>query len=230
MEFIGKKRKDFQQYNVPRINEVAAIYVSGSDGEVPEVNVAVFPKKGTEIKILKSIDENVDPLCYPIFFPKGTMGWCPNLKQTCGKANISRAQYVSYRIARRDNNSAEFNPIHYGRKLFHQYLVDQAIRIEKDRICADKYNNVNKSMERRSLENDNTPLGKKVFLPSSVTKTPRWQSEQYQDAMTMIARLGKPDLFLTMTCNPTWKQIKENIEHNQQSNDAPDLVSRVFNI
>jgi hypothetical protein len=226
---------------MPRINEVAAIYIPGSDGEVPEITVAVFPKSGIDLKIIKSIDEKIDPLCYPIFFPLGSYGWSPNLKQTAGgNGNISRTQYVSYRLARRDQQGdREFNPLHFGGKLFHQYLVDQAVRIEKDRmdfvtlnqkkLCADKYVNVTKAIENSSKNND-ANIGKRIILPSSVTGTPRWQFEQYQDAMAMITRLGKPDLFITITCNPEWKEIKDNLLPGQKSNDSPDLVARVFNI
>lgn len=33
--------------------------------------------------------------------------------------------------------------------------------------------------------------------------------EQYQDAMALTATFGKPDDFMTMTCNPYWKEIQE---------------------
>ena len=35
--------------------------------------------------------------------------------------------------------------------------------------------------------------------------------QNYQDAMAMISKYGKPDLFLTFTCNPKWAEITENI-------------------
>uniref|UniRef100_A0A914Z2E1 Helitron helicase-like domain-containing protein n=1 Tax=Panagrolaimus superbus TaxID=310955 RepID=A0A914Z2E1_9BILA len=50
----------------------------------------------------------------------------------------------------------------------------------------------------------------------------------YQDAMAIVRRFGKPDLFITMTCNPNWKEILENLLEGQTPADRPDLVARVF--
>ena len=54
--------------------------------------------------------------------------------------------------------------------------------------------------------------------------------QNYQDAMAIVRKYGKPDFFITMTCNPSWREIKENLQPNQQASDRPDLVSRVFNL
>ncbi|GJZ02049.1 hypothetical protein Tco_0520010 [Tanacetum coccineum] len=48
------------------------------------------------------------------------------------------------------------------------------------------------------------------------------EEEEVQDA-------GKPDIFLTMTCNPNWPEIVENLYEGQTAQDRPDLVARVFN-
>ena len=42
-------------------------------------------------------------------------------------------------------------------------------------------------------------------------------NENYQDAMAIVRKFGKPDLFITMTCNPHWKEITENLESALQS-------------
>ncbi|XP_073144594.1 uncharacterized protein [Henckelia pumila] len=51
---------------------------------------------------------------------------------------------------------------------------------------------------------------------------------RYLDAMALVRKFGKPDLFITMTCNPEWKEIKDNLKGNQRAQDRPDLTSRVF--
>ena len=48
--------------------------------------------------------------------------------------------------------------------------------------------------------------------------------------MSITREYGKPDLFITMTCNPNWPKIKENILPHQQPNYRPDICTRVFNI
>jgi len=35
--------------------------------------------------------------------------------------------------------------------------------------------------------------------------------QNYQDAMAIVNKFGKPNLFITMTCNPKWHEIEENL-------------------
>jgi hypothetical protein len=46
--------------------------------------------------------------------------------------------------------------------------------------------------------------------------------------MAIVQRWGKPDYFITMTCNPYWEEITEKLFHGQLPQDRPDLVARVF--
>ena len=54
--------------------------------------------------------------------------------------------------------------------------------------------------------------------------------QHYHDAMSIVRQFGKPDIFLTMTCNPNWPEIQEHFLPGQQACDRPDIVGRVFNI
>uniref|UniRef100_A0AC34QDY1 Helitron helicase-like domain-containing protein n=1 Tax=Panagrolaimus sp. JU765 TaxID=591449 RepID=A0AC34QDY1_9BILA len=67
-----------------------------------------------------------------------------------------------------------------------------------------------------------------VVLPATFTGSPRYMEQNYQDAMTMVRKYGKPDLFITMTCNPNWPEIKENLKPGQEVTDRPDIAVRVF--
>ncbi|KAI3798193.1 hypothetical protein L1987_33462 [Smallanthus sonchifolius] len=51
---------------------------------------------------------------------------------------------------------------------------------------------------------------------------------RFLDAMTLVQDDGKPNLFLTMTCNPQWPEICDNLKPGQTAQDRPELVSRVF--
>ncbi|KAG6474439.1 hypothetical protein ZIOFF_068374 [Zingiber officinale] len=44
----------------------------------------------------------------------------------------------------------------------------------------------------------------------------------------MLQTYGKLDLMLTMTCNPNWIEIKEQLLSGQSPQDRPDLITRVF--
>jgi len=54
--------------------------------------------------------------------------------------------------------------------------------------------------------------------------------QNYQDAMAIVRKYGKPDLFITFTCNPNWPEITENLPQGVPSSDRPELVARVFNL
>ena len=70
--------------------------------------------------------------------------------------------------------------------------------------------------------------GRVTILPSTFSGSPRNMHQNYLDAMAFVAKKGKPDLFITFTCNPKWCEITDNLLAGQTTNDRPDLVARVF--
>ena len=54
--------------------------------------------------------------------------------------------------------------------------------------------------------------------------------QNYQDAMAIVAKYGKLDLFVTYTCNPKVQDITENLRDNEHPEHHPDLVSRVYRL
>ncbi|XP_021721927.1 uncharacterized protein LOC110689445 [Chenopodium quinoa] len=46
--------------------------------------------------------------------------------------------------------------------------------------------------------------------------------------MALVQKYGKPDLFVTMTCNANWAEIKAELEPGETAQDWPDLVARIF--
>ena len=75
----------------------------------------------------------------------------------------------------------------------------------------------------------NRPVdGTPVFLPSSFPNSPRYYHNLYLDAVALPRRFGKPDLFITMTANPAWREISESIPVGSHWTHHPDVVARVF--
>ncbi|XP_078521565.1 uncharacterized protein LOC144790723 [Lissotriton helveticus] len=68
------------------------------------------------------------------------------------------------------------------------------------------------------------------ILPATFTGSPRYMHEKTQDAMTYVRHYGRPDLFLTFTCNPDWQDIKDQLFPKQKACDRHDIVARVFNL
>ena len=77
--------------------------------------------------------------------------------------------------------------------------------------------------ERRGV-----PPGKVYCIPPSHTSSPACMHQWYLDATEVCLQVGKPDNFTTLTCNPDWKEIRENLEPGESFQDRPDLVVRVF--
>ncbi|KAI5425835.1 hypothetical protein KIW84_031599 [Lathyrus oleraceus] len=56
----------------------------------------------------------------------------------------------------------------------------------------------------------------------------RDMTQRYQDGMAIVLNNGKPDIFLTMTCNPSWIEITSELGLHQTPQDRPDLLTRIF--
>ena len=50
--------------------------------------------------------------------------------------------------------------------------------------------------------------------------------ERTQDAMIYVRTYGRPDLFVTFTCNPSWPEITDNIFPGQAAVDSVCWVSK----
>lgn len=46
--------------------------------------------------------------------------------------------------------------------------------------------------------------------------------------MAIVRKYGKPDFFVTITCNPKWPEVTSQLEPGQCVTDRPDVTSRVF--
>ena len=124
----------------------------------------------------------------------------------------------------------------YGKRLFQQYVVDMYIKVETSRldyirnhqkqIRSDLYQGVVDSLQ--AGENRADAVGKWIVLPTSFIGGRRDRRRRYLDAMALVQKYGKPDIFLTMTCNPNWDEIISELEPGQTPQDHPDLIVRVF--
>uniref|UniRef100_A0A915LDF1 Helitron helicase-like domain-containing protein n=1 Tax=Meloidogyne javanica TaxID=6303 RepID=A0A915LDF1_MELJA len=67
-------------------------------------------------------------------------------------------------------------------------------------------------------------IQKKVILPSTFCGGPRSMHEHFMDAMTIVNETGKPDLFITFTCNPSDPDILKCLFPGQTASDRPDII------
>ena len=80
---------------------------------------------------------------------------------------------------------------------------------------------------QKKADKNNTEVGKMVILPATFIGSPRYMNQCYQDSMSIVTKYGIPDLFVTMTCNPNWKEIKDNLLPGQSPSDRP-ISSREY--
>ena len=125
-------------------------------------------------------------------------------------------------------------------RLLQQYIVDiyakiegerlQYIRFHQKELRAEVYQGLADAIETSDGQVNGSQIGKKVILPSSFTGSARYQHQLYQDAMAIVCHFGKPDFFVTFTCNPQWKEITDELLEHQTAADHPDIVARVFKL
>ncbi len=237
MLITTKRKKGQRRYSNPQMNEVAIVF-QNVDGEPPfERDLRIYSKSERKTRHLSILEANCDPMVYPILFPHSELGWDGNMKSASDtkRNRITMLQHYSYRLAIRQ----EFSPILNAAKLTQQYIVDAYVKIESNRL---NYIRMNQKLLRvehyRGLmdhvhnmsDSPGVKAGKMVILPSSFQGSPRAMQQNYQDAMALVRKFGKPDLFITMTCNPQWREVKENLKGWQRSEYRPDLIARVFNL
>ncbi|KAH7713335.1 hypothetical protein AAVH_19338 [Aphelenchoides avenae] len=245
--------QDRRQYNRSTANEVYAVFVTSSDGFVPEAYITVH-NNGGRIRQLETFDENMEPMCFPLFFPHGTRGWTPGIKYQNprpsraknSRTELTRREHICYRLAIR---RGRFNPMFFGGKLFQEYLVVQQVHIESDRlrwlrdnqhkIKSHLYADAQILLQNVAIERG-AYMGNVVILPSTFPGSPRYMAERYNESMALVKHFGTPSLFITFTCNPKWREIREACAYEyvsrnglrcsvtQSANERPDVIVRVF--
>ena len=70
--------------------------------------------------------------------------------------------------------------------------------------------------------------GLRIVLSKYLSGSDRDVHSRYMDAMALITRYGKPDFFVTMTSNPYWDEIVEQLLPGQMPQDRLDIVARVY--
>ena len=69
-------------------------------------------------------------------------------------------------------------------------------------------------------------IGKRIILPSTYKGCSRNLQQLYQDAMAIIRAYGKPDLFVTITTNPKWPEVTNELKKVQNA-DKLTIIARV---
>ena len=210
----------------------------------------VLLRRGGGLHTIHDLNPKGMSLHFTLLFPHGTKGWDQDEKQVGGKRRITAKQFYVYHLQIRDNENQNF--LMRAMRLFQEFCCMAWVTIENQRLNfqrfnqkalrADSYKSVREATEERireagpradQLYNDdhqNPLLGRKI-LAASHMGSKRWFNVRHQDGMAILRKFGgKPDLFITMTCNPQWPEIKQELMDGQTAQDRPDIVARVFKL
>jgi hypothetical protein len=102
------------------------------------------------------------------------------------------------------------------------------IRDHHKNLCCELYRGFQDTLEARDV--DVAQVGQKFLFPSTFFGGPRKMVQLYQDAMAIVRKFGRPDLFFTFMCNPKLPRITAELLEGQTPKDHPDLVSRVLQL
>lgn len=241
LRLFRNRTKDPRTHNMPSCDEVAALIVGDLDNLDPGRDIIVRKTSGYLEKI-KETHASFLPLQYPLLFPFGEDQYQENfpIRENVMKEGkrkrirVTLRDFIAFRIQERD---FEHGIIVNAGRLFQQFVVDCFSMIESQRL---HWIRMNQSTIRcdilsglqeaiHSGETHTFAVGKRVVLPASFTGGPRYMFNNCQDAMAICKKFGYPDLFITITCNANWQEIKNFVSiRGLKATDRPDIVCRVF--
>ena len=81
LRFRSGDTPDPRRYNEPSGRDVAAIFTGDRPPSRREISVYDRSSTGTgDTHDVSYLNEHVDPMTYPLLFPSGERGWCPELQ------------------------------------------------------------------------------------------------------------------------------------------------------
>ncbi|XP_048501440.1 uncharacterized protein LOC104885353 [Beta vulgaris subsp. vulgaris] len=147
---------------------------------------------------------------------------------TTTRTQISCRAYYAYLLQMRPRNY-----ILRACRLFQQFIVDMYVKLENTGLDFFRHNQATIRVELyqgildcfEGGENSGANVGHRVILPPSFLGGPRDMKRCYLNAFALVQRYGKPDLFITMTCNPNWPEIKDHLAPGELAQRRPDIYS-----
>ena len=109
--FSLKPSYDRNRYNLQRTNEIAVVFVTTADGDFPKSYVTIHNKATRVLQSVSSMNPNVEPMVYPLFYPHGSQGWHKNIAKINNRTfvvdnddaqgeqsnrRVTRGSYVKY--------------------------------------------------------------------------------------------------------------------------------------
>ena len=133
--------------------------------------------------------------------------------------NVTQHCYYAHRLQQRPGIPPS---LLWGGNLFQQYVVDAWASVEQSSLNWIKHHqkelraDVYSGLRDAALgdRDDNLNLaehGRHIILPSSFIGGECHMTQLFQDSMAICRAFQKPDIFITITANPNWPEIQEQL-------------------
>jgi hypothetical protein len=238
---------DRRRYNAPVSEDEIAVIIPHDTKE--QSRDIIIQTQSQQLRRINDLHRAVDPMSYVLLFPCGDYGYELGIPHLGDNKRVTQREFYAFRIMVRERQpqfqapgQIIFTPmprpiLHRGGRLFQQYVVDSYAKVENSQLRHQR--DRQKHMRGDALQGltdaiaagDNSAenVGQRVYLSSSFTGGPRYMYQCYQDCMAIVRALGKPHLFLTMTCNPGWDEIVSECRRSgTEPHNRPDIIARVF--
>ena len=252
----AERNQDLHHYNLPTANnEVAAIIPGDGSEDCSNHRDIILRLRGGGLKRISHLHPSYSTLHYVLLFPHGEDGWHSEIPANVGPNGRGQAQHVTqqcYYAYQLHPRPGQQPLLLLGGNLFQQYVVDAWASVEQNNLNWVRYHqkelraDVYSGLRDAALgDRDNNinlaEHGTRIILPSTFVGSERYMTQLFQDSMAICRAFNKPDIFLTMTANPNWPEIQDQLlwdvppphganyrRRKQKASDRPDIVARVF--
>src|SRR5260221_5717184 len=243
---------DKRRYNEPDAgSKEISIMIPDEDYQIKVSQDIIIHVKDGPLQRISDCHPFYPALRYVLLFPKGQLGWHPNIpyeevedinvadddedsnENEKKQKRVSMAQYYKYQLHIHTKGSQH---LFLAGKLFQEDICAawavaeqnrlQFIKLNQKKLRIELYKGLQDAVAR--VDSNFDQLGKRFILSSSFTGSTRNMQQHLQDALAINRYYGGGDLFITMTCNSAWPEIKDALLPGQKPSDRPDLVVRVF--
>jgi len=230
-KILDDNNEEFQliihPYDKPTgVKEIASVREIPTVGSVsssqPRTVITEWIKKGRKKKKSISIlSKDLEALSYPLLFPCGTTGWHPEF--AINGHRITLQKYLRQLLLREERFSLM-------NRLTQEFIVDMFSRMEDQRL------DYLKNKQKKEIQGDETihadggsNQAKKYYLPGSFSGGGFRKNQMLlENGLARVRQDGPPHLFLTMTCNPNWPEIKQRLKKGQTAGNISLIVARGF--
>lgn len=199
------------------------------------VQVVTYPVNSPDPKprFLPLWSPAYETLQFPLLFLHGESGWSkghaketpPYKSKTMNRKNDCHVPFPFYCRQR-----ILSEPIFItNSRIAQEWACDSMSRLEEERLSFVEHSPLQQRLATdRSIRESSSGDNPGRVLPASHPSSPAKRKSDTEDALAITNRLGRPHLFITVTMNADWPEIKNNLLPGQSAYDRPDLCCRVF--